>query len=139
MNRVIQVNESKDIVKADVCAFIDRLPTDKPWLIDITKLVKKRTNPQNRMLWGLAYKVMAKESGYAPEAIHDLMCGEFFGWKVCDMFGRKKKEPSRTTTHDESGKRDVIDTETLSEFYLSIQVFAAENGIYIPDPNEEQS
>ena len=137
MNRVLQPNEDRDKVIASIRRFIFDLPTDKPYLIDITKLKKKRTTLQSRALWGVAYKVMATESGYSDKAIHELMCGDFFGWKVTDVFGNKKKEPVRTTTQDEDGENDVISTVQLAEFYAHIQRFAAEWSIDVPDPDPD--
>jgi len=137
VNRVIQVNESRDTVKRDVCAFIERLPNDKPWLVDITKLVRKRSGLQRKALWGVAYKVICTETGYNDKELHVLLCGEYFGWQVKDMFGNKKKMPVRTTTHDEKGKRDVISTEKCAEYYKFIQVFAAEYSVDVPDPDPD--
>lgn len=135
MNRVLQPNEDRAKVIAEISSFIHRLDPGKPWLIDITKLVKKRTNLQNAALWGVAYKVICRETGYNDKALHQLLCGTYFGWKVCDMWGNKKQEPLRTTTHDENGKRDVIDREELASYYQFIQVFAAEHSVNVPDPD----
>ena len=137
MNRVLQPNEDRDKVIASIRRFIFDLPTDKPYLIDITRLKKKRTNLQNRALWGVAYKVINMETGYKPEKVHNLMCGEFFGWKADAVFGNPTKEPVRTTTHDSDGKRDVIDREELGKFYLAIQAFCAPWGVDMPDPDPD--
>lgn len=137
MNRVLQPNENREKVIASIRRFIFDLPTDKPYLIDITRLKKKRTNLQNRALWGVAYKVIQEETGYKPEKTHQLMCGEFFGWKHDSVFGKKSKEPVRTTTHDDEGTRDVIDREELSKFYLFIQSFCSPWGVDIPDPDPD--
>lgn len=137
MNFVIQPNASRDSVKASVCAFIDRLPTDKPWLVDITKLTRKRSDKQRKALWGVAYKVICDETGYKDKALHELLCGEFFGWQISDMFGNKKRLPVRTTTHDENGKRDVISTEKLADYYKFIQRFAAEYSVDVPEPDPD--
>ncbi len=137
MNRVLQPHEDRIAVISEVAAFIHALPVDKPYLIDITKLVRKRTNQQNKALWGCAYKVICAATGYKDKKLHELLCGEYFGWKVEDMFGNKKKEPLRTTTHDEDGKKDVISTEELASYYQFIQVFAAEYSVDVPDPDPE--
>lgn len=134
--RVIQPNEERTTLKVLVCEYIDQLPLDKPWIVSITKLVVERTNLQNRALWGCAYKYVEKETGYKPERFHTLICGEYWGWKVDEMFGKKTRVPIRTTTHDEDGKRDVISTAELSEFYSYIQDWVADNsGLQVPDPD----
>ena len=137
MNRVLQPNEDREKVIASIRRFIFDLPTDKPYLIDITRLKKKRTSLQNRALWGCAYKVVCEETGYHPEKLHELMCGEYFGWKRESLFGQITKVPVRTTTKDIDGERDVIDREELSKFYLAIQAFCAPHGVDVPDPDPE--
>lgn len=135
MNRVLQPNEDRIKVIIEISAFIHSLDADKPWLIDITKLVRKRSGLQRRALWGVAYKVICDETGYNDKELHILLCGEFFGWQVKDMFGNKKRVPVRTTTHDEDGKRDVITTEECAKYYKFIQGFAAEYSVDVPDPD----
>jgi len=135
MNRVLQPNEDRKKVIREIEWFLSTLPADKPYLIDITKLVKKRSNLQNKALWGVAYKVICDATGYKDQDLHVLLCGEYFGWGVIDLFGNKKKVPIRTTTHNDRGERDVISTEELASYYQFIQVFAANYSVDVPDPD----
>lgn len=137
MNRVLQPNEDRDKVLASIRRFIFDLPTDKPYLIDITRLKKKYTNLQRKALWGVAYKVIYQETGYDPEETHKKMCGEYFGWMPVSTFGDITRKPIRTTTKDAEGKADVISREELSKFYLAIQAFCAPWGVDVPDPDPE--
>jgi hypothetical protein len=119
----------------DLAEFIWGLPEDKAWLVEIKRLIKERTSPQNAALWGCAYRHITEETGNDPNDLHETFCGEFFGWKEVEIMGRSTLKPVRTTTVDESGKRDVISTEKLSDFYTFIQAKAAEYGVNVPDPD----
>jgi hypothetical protein len=125
-------------VKASMEKFIDSLSDAETWEVTVKKYKRDRSDAQNSALWGLAYKIMAEETGNDPDDLHVYFCGEFFGWREVDVLGKKKVKPRRTTTRDENGKRDVIKTSEFSDFFNTIQRRAAEIGIYIPDPERAQ-
>jgi hypothetical protein len=117
-------------------SFLKALPVDIRLKINIGEAKGARSDLQNKALWGCAYKTICDKTGNDPEDIHELMCGEYFGWKTKIVLGKKHLEPKRWTTRDEEGKRDVINTVHLSDFYGFIQRYAAEKaGIYVPDPD----
>ena len=116
--------------------FIDRLPDDKSWVIEVKPFVKKRSLDQNAATFGLAYKVIMEATGLEGEAerkqLHRDFCGDFFGWTDGPMGNRK---PIRTTTTNERGEREEIDTVTMAKMYDFIQRKAAEYGIDVPSPD----
>lgn len=116
--------------KANLLAFIERLPTQVKWRVTIKRYAKPRSNEQNRYLWGVPYKILADATGQPAEDWHEYMLGECFGWEEAEMFGRKKLRPMRRSSK--------LTTTEFSEFVAFIQQRAAEHGLYIPDPNEEQ-
>lgn len=117
-------------------AFLSALPKDKEFAVSIGPVKKERSDLQNRALWGCAYKALRDATGNDPEDLHTYFCGEFFGWTEYEVMGRKRLRPRRTTTRDENGKRDVITTLQLSDFYAFIQQRAAETvNVYVPDPD----
>jgi hypothetical protein len=132
---VIQPHCSREGLFAAVRGYINSLPDDKPWLIEIGKLKKRRTDRQNRALWACAYAVIAEETGNDPEDLHQYFCGEFFGWDEYDVMGQLRKRPRRSTTKDGDGEKDVIPTEEFVKFFDFIQYRAAEVGIFVPDPD----
>lgn len=116
--------------------FLSTLRTDKEYSVTIGDVKKERSDPQNRALWGCAYKTLRDATGNDPEDLHTYFCGEYFGWVEYDVMGQTRKRPRRTTTKDENGKRDVISTLDLSDFYAFIQQRSAETvGVYVPDPD----
>ncbi len=119
-----------------VISFLWSLSSTKKWKIVITEWRKDRTDEQNHALWGVAYKTLQNATGNDKDDLHTYFCGEFWGWKECNIMGKKRLKPRRTTTTDESGRRDVISTLQLSEFYAFIQQRSAETvGVYVPDPD----
>lgn len=119
-----------------MCAFIERLPDSKSWKVEISEARPERSRDQNAAVFGLAYDAIMIATGLQGDAekkqLHRDFCGEFFGWVDAGV-GRRK--PKRTTTTNERGERDVIDTTTMAQFYDFIQRKAAEFGIDVPDPD----
>ena len=123
-------------VLANAHAFLDRLPADKGWRIEIRPYSAKRTLKQNATMWGLAYDLIMESTGLEGEferkQLHRDFCGDFFGWVDGPM---GKRRPRRTTTKNEQGEADAIDTAEMARFFDFIQRKAAEFGIDVPDPD----
>jgi hypothetical protein len=131
----LNVDSNRQRVKDNMLAFIDRLPDDKPWQIDIEPLKKARTNKQNHALFGVAYAELREQTGNDKDDLHEYFCGEYFGWDEYFIMGQKHKRPIRTTTTDHEGKRQVMSAAEFSGFYAFIQRRSAENGYYVSDPD----
>lgn len=116
-------------------AFLSRLDVTKEAQITIGPVKKERTQQQNKALFGCAYETLRKATGNDKEDLHEYFCGEYFGWDIKEVMGKKKRAPKRTTTTGYDGHRDVISTLDLQDFYAFIQQRAAEQGFYVPDPN----
>ena len=131
-----KLDPRRDLVRANAHAFIDRLPLTKSWRIEIKELHKERSLEQNDAMFGVAYKIIMEASGLEGDAekrqLHRDFCGDFFGWTDGPMGHRR---PLRTTTTNERGERDLIDTATMAQFYAFVQRKAAEFGIDVPDPD----
>lgn len=99
-------------------------------VLDVTvkERKRKRSDPQNRALWGVAYATLKRETGNDPEDLHEFFLGEHFGWEVYDVLGQKKRRPRRRSSN--------LSKVEFAEFYAFIQQRAAECGFYVPDPNE---
>jgi len=116
-------------ILANAVAFISALPDGKEWTIKVEQYRKKRSNPQNRALWGIAYKTLSEASGNDPDDLHTFFLGEWGGWDVIDVLGQQRRVPLRRSSK--------LTTEEFSEFYEFIQRRAAECGYYVPSPNED--
>ena len=130
----------KDAARA--AAFLNALPKDKAWRVEVRESKPQRSDAQNNYLWGVCYKALGDAIGYEPEEVAEFLCGTYFGWK--DKKVPKKPSnpeglesvPIRTTTRDADGKRDVLSKQAFSDYVAFIQRFAASKGVYIPDPEE---
>jgi len=92
---------------------------------------KKRSDEQNRYLWGAVYPTIIREAqlqGWSAEDLHEYLLGEIFGWERMEGFGRTRMRPVRRS----SG----MSTVDFAHFIAEIQRRMAEKGIYVPDPNE---
>lgn len=108
----------------------------KRLLVTVGLYRKRRSDQQNRALWGVAYKALREQTGNEPEDLHAYFCGEYWSWKEINVFGQRKRVPLRTTTIDADGRRNPVSTVEFNDFYAFIQQRSAENGFNVPDPNE---
>jgi hypothetical protein len=102
---------------------------------------KSRSNEQNSLLFGVVYPPIAEAMGYEVDGdngIHAFFCGTHFGWvdrKVPKTPANPEgiaSFPRRTTTRDESGKRNVLSTVEFSKFLDTVDRVAAKAGIFVP-------
>lgn len=103
--------------------------------VSIGLVKKERTDPQNKALFGHAYKIIKNETGADIEQLHREFCIEFFGEIIDEVFGVTIRRPYRTTTTGPDGKRDVIEVSLFCEFFEHVRRVAAEYDVYIPDPD----
>lgn len=122
-------------VLANLHAFVDRLPSNKSWRVEIKEARKERTGDQNAALFGVAYPALTDATGYDPDELHDAFCRKFFGEVERQVMGQTVCRPRRTTTKNEQGERDVIDTATFARFYDMVQRIGAEAGVDVPSPD----
>lgn len=126
------VLRADDTVRVNVLAnckrFLDALSPAKSWRIEIVEHRERRSDAQNRFLWGVCYAELQRATGQDAADWHEYMLGECYGWETVEMLGRKKLRPLRR-----SSKMDKAEFAQYVEF---IQRRAAEHGIYIADPGE---
>ena len=98
-----------------------------------------RSTKQRSALFGCAYKALMAQMGLRgerdKEALHTMMCGEYFGWREVELLGSVRRVPVRTTTVNANGERDEISVGEALEFYAFIQQRGAEYGYDVPDPD----
>jgi len=122
--------------RARYIAFLEtqQLPLEvecKPWK-------KTRSNEQNALLFGVVYPPIAEAMGYTVEDIHEYMLGRHFGWVDAKVPKTPRNpeglesRPFRTTTRDETGKRNVLSTKDFSKFLDTVERVAAQAGVFVP-------
>lgn len=100
----------------------------KEAMVSVKKKTKRRSNPQNKYLWGVVYALIADHIGEDPESVHDLMKVKFNFKHITTESGKELKMPQTTTK---------LTTDAFEVYWKSIQRWAAEFlELYIPDPSE---
>jgi hypothetical protein len=118
------------------CAFLQAQPlplevSSRPWK-------KTRSNEQNALLFGVVYPPIAEAMGYTVEDIHEYMLGRHFGWVDAKVPKTPRNpeglesRPFRTTTRDETGRRNVLSTVEFSKFLDTVERVAAQAGVFVP-------
>jgi NinB protein len=96
--------------------------------VDLTVEKKrvKRSDQQNRYLWGVVYEVIARQCGYTTEQIHDLLRYKFL-----------KVEDGRTPGMYTITSTTKLTKDEFSEYIEQIRAWASEFlGCYIPEAGE---
>lgn len=113
--------------------FIQALPLDKPFRIEVSDYKPRRSDEQNRFLWLTYGKILETGgedmAGWTKDDLHEFFLISHFGSEVRELFGRKRHVPLRRSS--KLNKMEFVD------FVSFIQRFMAERGVYLPDPNEE--
>lgn len=103
------------------------LDAGKIFEVRIAEKKPKRSENQNRYLWGVCYAELCKVlPGWSAEDVHEYMLGEWSGWETLEGFGRKRLRPLRRSS--------ALNKAEFGDFVNFIQQKAAEHGVYIPDP-----
>lgn len=114
-------------VLANAQRFLAALSSAKSWNIEVSEHRERRSDAQNRYLWGCCYAELERSTGQEAEDWHEYMLGECYGWETVEMMGRKKLRPLRRSSK--------MDRQEFADYVAFIQRRAAEHGIFIPDPD----
>lgn len=111
-------------------SFLMTAAPGKSLKVTIQVATKRRSDEQNRYLWGVVYPTILQSSeelgGWSAEDLHEYFLGEIYGWDTLAGFGRKRLRPIRRS----SG----MSTVEFNDFISQIQQRMAEQGVFIPDP-----
>jgi hypothetical protein len=126
---VLHANDSVRVnVLANCKRFLDLLPADKSWRVEVSQYVKRRSDAQNKYLWSAVYGAFtAALPGWDKEDVHEYLLGECFGWETIDGLGRKKVKPLRR-----SSKLNKQDFAEYVDFCIRKGL---EHGIFVPSPD----
>jgi hypothetical protein len=89
----------------------------------VDRETKKRSSGQNSYYWGVIIELISEWTGYTKDETHDMLRG---------MFLRKRKEGLPDTIRSTT----ELSTVEMEEYHESIRRWGAEQGVYIPAPNE---
>ena len=116
-----------------VTRFIDNLSTDLAWEVTVREHKPRRSEQQNRYLWGVCYATILRDGGEAMRGwrdtdLHEFFLGEWSGWETVEAFGKRRQRPVRRSSR--------LNKQEFSDFIAIIHQRAAEFGIVIPDPEQ---
>jgi hypothetical protein len=95
--------------------FLDARPL--PFMVDVGEVREQRSVSQNSRLWAL-HQLASRETGYAPDELHELMLCKFFGTKDVEFAGIKRTVPAkRSSARDKQEFREFLDN--VENFYAS--------------------
>lgn len=97
--------------------------------LKITRKAKRRSLPQNRLMW-LWFACISQETGQYAQDIHDYYCLKFLPREITDLTsGEMVRVGGHTST---------LSTQAFTDFLNKVQADAAtELGITLPVPDDE--
>jgi hypothetical protein len=111
--------------------FLSALALDKPWRVEVSEYRPRRSDEQNRYLWGGVYRTICEHlEGWETADVHEYCLGECYGWETIEGLGRKRLRPVRRSSK--------LNKQEFSDYIAFIQRRMAEHGIYIPDPEQNE-
>lgn len=124
---VLHSDDTRDRVLSNLIRFIGMLPSDKAWKVEVKRYSKRRSDLQNRYLWGVVYPAFMRVlDGWELDDVHDFLLGEWSGWERIEGLGRARLKPIKRSSQ--------LTTAEFSEYTAFCQRKGAEHGIYVPDP-----
>lgn len=102
------------------------LDADKIFQVKVDEKKPKRSDQQNRYLFGVVYAEIARHlEGWDKDDIHEFCLGEWSGWEVVEGFGKKRQRPVLRSSK--------LNKQQFGDYIEFIQRTMAERGIFIPD------
>ena len=96
-------------------------------VLQLTGERKDRSLDQNRWYWGCIVKMLAEHCGYTSEEMHEALKERFLRDRINEKAGLVRIKSSAE-----------LDTKEFSEYCEQCRQLAAELGVVIPDPGEEE-
>ena len=123
--------QTDDIIKA-VATMVAAIDTKKSWCITVEPWKRKRSDAQNRFLWGVAYPMILEQGGetlggWTRDDLHEYFLGECFGWEVLEGFGRKRMRPFKRSS--------ALNKEEFTEYLMFLEQRCIDMGMGpLPEP-----
>lgn len=130
MNQIILPRNRENAGKA--ARFIEALPLDRAWAVEVKEHKPRRSDEQNRYLWSIYQHILKvggeDMGGWTKEDLHDFFLITHFGSEIKELFGRKRHVPLRRSSK--------LNKQEFTDFIETIFRFMAERGVYIPSSDE---
>ena len=105
---------------------LGNLNPHKAWQVEVKEYNKKRSNPQNALMWKWI-NIISGYTGYTEEELHEGFKRNYIGADSGkDMFGNEYIKAKSSTK---------LNTKEFSEYMNKIEQFALLNDIRLPTPD----
>lgn len=91
----------------------------------IRKKATKRSDSQNKYYWGVIVEILSDHCGYSKDEMHDALKYKFLSDHNADEIGLIK-----------IGSTAKLNTDEFIRYTNEVVRWAAEMGVYIPDPSQ---
>lgn len=125
---------SRDRIIERLSHVLRALPADVGYMVEVREYKAKRSDAQNRYLFGCIYPTILRDGGEAMRGwtaadLHEFFLIDHFGSEVHELFGKKRLKPLRRSSR--------LSKMEFADYIDHIQRFMAERGVFIPDPDPE--
>jgi hypothetical protein len=123
--------QADDIIRA-VATMVAAIDISKSWCITVEPWKRKRSDAQNRFLWGVAYPMILEQGGetlggWTRDDLHEYFLGECFGWEMLEGFGRKRMRPLKRSS--------ALTKEEFTEYLMFLEQRCIDMGMGpLPEP-----
>ena len=117
---------NSNVIRQNCIGFLNSLPLTNPWLVTIKECNRRRSLPQNSLYWTWL-TIMANESGFIKDDLHDCFKVDILGMKDLQYKGKTVQIPRSTTE---------LNTKQFGEFLDEVGARASSNGIILPQPRD---
>jgi hypothetical protein len=102
--------------------------TGKRVSISLERYRKGRSLKANAYLWGVVYRTIAEWCGHTDDELHEIFKSKFLPRRELLLPTGEEIPLSGTTA--------ALDTDAFSEYVSKVKLWAAEQGVHVPDPDE---
>ena|SRR5688572_2286426 len=99
--------------------------------ITVARETQRRSLKANAYLWGVVYPTIAEWCGHDSEELHDV-------FKAMFLAPRELLLPTGELMNAR-GSTAVLDLEQFSEYVSKVKRWAAEQGVYVPEPDQMEA
>lgn len=128
---VRETDAGKRLIILDADRFRMLVETLKPgpYEIEVRREKQTRSERLNRYYWAVVVKAISEWSGYEVEDVHEFLKLTFNSKILLNVQTGEETKIGASTKH--------LATEDFLDFLRRCKQWAAEQGLYIPDPNEQ--
>ena len=115
-----------DMRRDNALAYIRALNLGKKYSVEVKEYRKNRSNSQNRLYWSWV-NIIAKDTGYDPDDMHDTFKQRFLGVEEKIVFGEAVYIAKSTAK---------LTTQEFTAYLERIEQTAMEMGMNLPRPDD---